>query len=103
MIFDLTQRLVATLEPVPGVNYGSVTSLCLSSKWVVAGYEFGHICVFDLLKKQLIKTVMPRKSLDDKDDGHVVGTRVVHVSFVGPKDRFVSADEKVRFSCPVDL
>lgn len=69
-----------------------------TQKLLVAGYDSGHIILWDIPRKQFLKVIVP-VTADEGDqkgvDGHMVGHRIVHLAFVGPKERFVSADEKV--------
>ncbi len=69
-----------------------------TQKLLVAGYDNGHIILWDIPKKQVLKIISPL-ILEDMEkngqDGHLFGHRIVHITFVGPKERFVSADEKV--------
>ena len=80
---------------------GAVTALCLSSDhtFVAVGHETGYIFLYDLAKWQTpARTVAPATLAavsTGRKDGHVSGSRIVSLSFVGARHTaIVSADEQ---------
>ena len=72
-----------------GINY--------SQKLIVSGHDSGHIFIWDIEKKTVIKTIkpIPLNIFKDGLDGHLATSSITHITFLGQKDRFVSADNRV--------
>ena len=76
-------------------NTGALTCSALShsQKLIVTGYKSGHLILWDLSLRTPLKLLPPiLNTVPMKKDGHIQGNSILHVAFVGPKDRFVSAD-----------
>jgi WD40 repeat protein len=106
LLFDLKQKLIGILDPplrkiikVFIFLEFAVTALGISysQKLIVSGHESGHIFVWDRFKKTVIKAILPIPSngFNESLDGHLASSAIIHLTFVGQKDRFISADDTV--------
>lgn len=101
LIFDFRQQLKHIVTP-PNSSApppGAVTAIALSTDhtFIAVGHAQGHIFLYDLSNPQTpARTVEPvalKAVLAGRKEGHLVGTAVVHVSFVGARHTaIVSAD-----------
>ncbi|WFD33156.1 hypothetical protein MSPP1_004214 [Malassezia sp. CBS 17886] len=100
LVFDLSQRLrcVCRTPDAYGAHH-AVTSLSLShdASFLGVGHASGHIILYDLLDASTPARHVHPATLDTiaqgKSEGHLVGSAVVHLSFVGRrKTALVSAD-----------
>jgi hypothetical protein len=68
-----------------------------SQKLIVSGHESGHIFIWDRFKKIVIKAIppIPSNGFQENLDGHLASCAIIHITFVGQKDRFISADDMV--------
>ena len=65
---------------------------------LVSGYDKGYICVWDLQKKIAIKIIPPTPrpvSFSAGKDGHAVGAKIIHLSFIGSRHDLISGDSDV--------
>ncbi|KAJ3333381.1 Vacuolar protein sorting-associated protein 8, partial [Blyttiomyces sp. JEL0837] len=97
LLFDLSQTLKVVLgDPAKAGEIGSVTALAaaVERNRAIGGYASGTICVWDIQKRTTIKIIAPtpRVLTLTSRDGHFVGSRIIHVSFIGRRSDFVSAD-----------
>ncbi|KIW03931.1 uncharacterized protein PV09_04771 [Verruconis gallopava] len=101
LIFDYHQSLSATIGlGTKAVESGAVTALAISAdhSTIATGHANGHIFTWEISRpaKPFLHIVPnDRETLDQrKSDGHVSGTAVVHVGFLGTRHTaLVSADE----------
>lgn len=101
LVYDFAQVLKAILgDPTDESNRGSVTSIALGPDHnkLACGYAYGVIRIWDLQRRTVLRTIMPRDSPDlsgPKADGHDQGASIIHLAFVGSKGAFVSGDNQV--------
>lgn len=97
--FDQTSQNV--YQDRKSLESGSITSLALSadSTYVAAGFEKGTIIIWDLNKPSA--PILTIQELTQKDlargtkEGHLVGSKIHHLSFVGKRHTaLISADNK---------
>ncbi|KAJ3361453.1 Vacuolar protein sorting-associated protein 8, partial [Kappamyces sp. JEL0680] len=90
VLFDLSQNLLAVLGDG---SMGSVSSLALlpDASLVLAGYQDGFVCLWDVAKKALVKKIEPLPKQIDGKDGHRRGSPIVWVGLHSP-EKFYSAD-----------
>ena len=101
LIFDYHQNLTATIGlGTRAVECGSVTSLAVSAdhSTITCGHAKGHIFTWELSRPAkpflLIEPLDPAHLEHRRGDGHVSGTAIVHVGFLGTRHTaLVSADE----------
>ncbi|KAI9292449.1 hypothetical protein K502DRAFT_332339 [Neoconidiobolus thromboides FSU 785] len=101
VVFDFHQKLKFVLgNTAVALEHGSITSLDISKDgdWLLVGYSQGLIAIWDLIKGQIITTILPilekKKSLlSIKKLGHIKGNQIRNVQFLGKSKRFLSADE----------
>lgn len=101
LVFDYHQVLKSIIGPgTKAVECGSVTSLAISAdhSTVAGGHATGHIFTWELsrpAKPFLHIPPLERDRLDDqRSDGHVSGTAILHVGFLGTRHTaLVSADD----------
>jgi vacuolar protein sorting-associated protein 8 len=102
LIYDYHQNLVATIGlGTKAVESGAVTSLAISADHttVAVGHATGHIFTWELsrpAKPFLHILPMTESQVEQrKTDGHVSGSAVVHVGFLGTRHTaLVSADNR---------
>ena len=105
LVFDSCQKLIGILDPplskITRNNYieFAVTALGISfsQKMIVSGHESGHIFIWDLQKKLVLKAIpsIPSDRFQESVDGHLSNSSIIHLTFLGQKDRFISADDSV--------
>jgi hypothetical protein len=101
LVFDFRQQLrhiitpPSTSTPLPG----AVTAIALSTDhtFLAVGHAHGHIFLYELSRPQTpVRSVAPvalKAVLAGRKEGHLVGTPVTHVGFVGARHTaIVSAD-----------
>lgn len=112
LIFDLKQKLIAVLDPPLSkllwlIVEFAVTSLGISysQKLIVSGHESGHIFIWDRIKKSVVKAISPIPSSMFKEslDGHLASSSILHIAFLGQKDRFISADDTVLYILQINF
>jgi vacuolar protein sorting-associated protein 8 len=94
LVFDLAQALKCELGGVTKKTiYGPVTCLAFSPdhNQIVAGYQNGFICLWDVKKKVLLKEISPVNDPAIKD-GHRTGAPISMVS-IPLRDVFFTSDE----------
>ena len=80
-------------------EYGPVTALSISSDQTLlaAGYGAGFIIVWDIQRRSATRIISPLLQWDGRKDGHMLGSAVVHIGFVGgSKSELVSGDNQVK-------
>jgi hypothetical protein len=88
LAFDFHQNLTAILGNARSREWGEVTSLAMSADQtnVGVGYDSGHIAVWDLSRPFSPRIQIPPITKDSHEnselDGHMIGSPVVHLSFV---------------------
>ncbi|KAF8608683.1 hypothetical protein BDV93DRAFT_465614 [Ceratobasidium sp. AG-I] len=100
LVFDFRQQLKHVIAPpVTTPPAGSVTAIALSTDhtFIAVGHIQGHIYLYDLSRPQTpVRTVEPvalKAVLAGRKEGHLLGTPVTHVGFVGARHTaIVSAD-----------
>lgn len=100
LVFDFRQQLKHVIAP-PATTppAGPVTAIALSTDhtFVAVGHAQGHIYLYDLSRPQTpVRTVEPvalKAVLAGRKEGHLLGTPITHVGFVGARHTaVVSAD-----------
>jgi vacuolar protein sorting-associated protein 8 len=102
LVFDYHQNLVATIGlGTKAVECGSVTSLAVSAdhSTIATGHATGHIFTWEIArpaKPFLHIFPLSESQLEQrKTDGHVSGSAIVHVGFLGTRHTaLVSADNR---------
>lgn len=101
LAFDYHQNLQAVLGlNTKAIECGKITSLAVSAdfSYIASGYSSGHIFTWDLAKptspnihiRPLLKSVMSKMK---HPDGHVEGSAIIHLSFIGKRhSALVSGD-----------
>ena len=86
--FFLSNKLEFAVSSL-GISY--------SQQLIVSGHESGHIFIWDRSKKSVIKAIPPIPSLIFQQglDGHLASCAIIHITFVGQKNKFISADDMV--------
>ncbi|KAJ3311984.1 Vacuolar protein sorting-associated protein 8 [Boothiomyces sp. JEL0838] len=89
VLYDLAQNHLATLQSPQ--EYGAVTALdiCPDQTQVIIGFQSGHISLWDIRKRVLVKTIDPV----DGGDGHLKGIAITHLAF-NSRDVFYSANQQ---------
>ncbi|KAF2459773.1 Golgi CORVET complex core vacuolar protein 8-domain-containing protein [Lineolata rhizophorae] len=101
LVFDYHQTLKSIIGPgTPAIECGAVTALAISADHttVAGGHMNGHIFTWELArpaKPFLHISPLERQTIDRRSvDGHVAGSAVVHVGFLGTRHTaLVSADD----------
>ncbi|KAK6332799.1 Vacuolar protein sorting-associated protein 8 [Orbilia brochopaga] len=102
LIFDYHQTLTSVVgQNLKAVECGGVTSLAISADYttIAGGHAKGHIFTWEIGKSArpfLSIPPIPLGQIDGKkEDGHVQGTSVLHLGFLGTRHTaLVSADDK---------
>lgn len=102
LVFDYHQVLVATIGlGTAAVESGSTTSLAISADHttVAAGHATGHVFTWELGRPARpflhISPIPGNQIASRSSDGHVAGSAVVHVGFLGTRHTaLVSADDR---------
>ncbi|KAF3939967.1 hypothetical protein ABW19_dt0209733 [Dactylella cylindrospora] len=102
LIFDYHQALVTVIgQNLKAVECGGITSLAISADYstIAGGHAKGHIFTWEIGKSSrpfLAIPPIPLMQIDGKkSDGHVEGTTVLHLGFLGTRHTaLVSADDK---------
>ncbi|KAG9126651.1 Vacuolar protein sorting-associated protein 8 [Ceratobasidium sp. 392] len=101
LVFDFRQQLKHVITPPTNLAPlpGAVTAIALSTDhtFVAVGHAQGHIFLYDLSRSQTpVRSVVPvvlKAVLAGRKEGHLIGTPVTHVGFVGARHTaIVSAD-----------
>lgn len=99
LAFDFHQNLKYTFGSSRSREWGEVTALAISADQtnVGVGYESGHIAVWDIARPAAprihVPPISPETAGRSETDGHLVGSPVVHLSFVSRRrSAFYSAD-----------
>ncbi|KAF2674507.1 hypothetical protein BT63DRAFT_395024 [Microthyrium microscopicum] len=100
LVFDYHQNLTATIGlGTKAVECGAVTALAISADHttIAVGHITGHIFTWEIArpaKPFLHVFPLPAEQVEDRrSDGHVTGSAVVHVGFLGTRHTaLVSAD-----------
>ncbi|QRV79421.1 vacuolar protein sorting-associated protein 8 [Ceratobasidium sp. AG-Ba] len=101
LVFDFRQQLKHVITPPTSLTPlpGPVTAVALSTDhtFVAVGHAQGHIFLYDLSRSQSpVRSVIPvalKAVLAGRKEGHLAGTPVTHVGFVGARHTaIVSAD-----------
>lgn len=90
LVFDYYQTLKSIIGPkTKAMRCGEVTSLAISDdfSYIAAGHTNGHIFTWELTKPSTYNIhVHPiRSDMLGRSDGHILGTKVVHLSFVSKR------------------
>ncbi|KAI9250799.1 Golgi CORVET complex core vacuolar protein 8-domain-containing protein [Helicostylum pulchrum] len=110
-VYDYSQNLKCILgDSTRAIELGSVTSLAISSDHttIACGHSQGYIVVWDIRKpaapirtinpisvNQVIGTLSNPQQSVNRTEGHVKGTSVLHIGFVGvKKSDIVSANDQ---------
>ncbi|KAM0745686.1 hypothetical protein T439DRAFT_307526 [Meredithblackwellia eburnea MCA 4105] len=102
LVFDFGQNLRGVIGNEGVVKEsGAITSLALSSDhtFLLTGHIAGHIHLYSLLAPttphRSVPPVLLPQILSGRKEGHLLGTRITNVGFVGARHSLVvSADEK---------
>ncbi|KAF3927416.1 hypothetical protein ABW21_db0206341 [Orbilia brochopaga] len=102
LIFDYHQTLNSVIgQNLKAVECGGITSLAISADYttIAGGHSKGHIFTWEIGKSArpfLSIPPIPLGQIDGKkEDGHVQGTSVLHLGFLGTRHTaLVSADDK---------
>ncbi|KAK6541209.1 Vacuolar protein sorting-associated protein 8 [Orbilia ellipsospora] len=102
LIFDYHQVLVSVIgQNLKAVECGSIASLAISADYstIAGGHSNGYIFTWEIGKSArpfLSIPPIPLGQVDGKrEDGHVQGTSVLHLGFLGTRHTaLVSADDK---------
>ncbi|KAJ6262720.1 Vacuolar protein-sorting-associated protein [Drechslerella dactyloides] len=102
LIFDYHQTLSSIIgQNLKAVECGGITSLAISADYttIAGGHSKGHIFTWEIGKSArpfLSIPPIPLGEIDGKkEDGHVQGTSVLHLGFLGTRHTaLVSADDK---------
>lgn len=102
LVFDYHQNLQSIIgKNTKAIESGEVTSLAVSAdfSYVASGYSTGHIFTWDLAKPSTYNIHVSPISINfvgkPRYDGHLEGTSVIHLSFVGKRhSALVSGDVK---------
>lgn len=70
----------------------------------MSGHESGHVFVWDRIKSSVVKVITPIPSNIFKEsiDGHLASSSIIHIVFLGQKDRFISADDTVLYTLEIN-
>ncbi|KAG8715568.1 Vacuolar protein sorting-associated protein 8 [Ceratobasidium sp. 394] len=93
LVFDFRQQLKHVITPPTNLAPlpGAVTAIALSTDhtFLAVGHAQGHIFLYDLSRSQTpVRSVIPvalKAVLAGRKEGHLVGTPVTHVGFVGAR------------------
>ncbi|KAK6504003.1 Vacuolar protein sorting-associated protein 8 [Arthrobotrys conoides] len=101
LIFDYHQTLMSVIGQNLKVECGGVTALAISADYttIAGGHAKGYIFTWEIGKSSrpfLSIPPIPLGEIDGKkEDGHVQGTSVLHLGFLGTRHTaLVSADDK---------
>ncbi|RVD82877.1 uncharacterized protein DFL_007288 [Arthrobotrys flagrans] len=102
LIFDYHQTLMSVIgQNLKAVECGGITSLAISADYttIAGGHAKGYIFTWEIGKSArpfLSIPPIPLGEIDGKkEDGHVQGTSVLHLGFLGTRHTaLVSADDK---------
>jgi hypothetical protein len=100
LVFDYHQNITATIGlGTKAVECGSATSLAISAdhSTVAVGHSTGHIFTWEISRpaKPFLHIMPMHESEQRSSDGHITGSAVVHVGFLGMRHTaLVSADNK---------
>jgi hypothetical protein len=100
LVFDYHQNITATIGlGTKAVECGSATSLAISAdhSTIAVGHSTGHIFTWEISRpaKPFLHIMPMHESEQRSSDGHITGSAVVHVGFLGTRHTaLVSADNK---------
>ncbi|KAG0213897.1 Vacuolar protein sorting-associated protein 8 [Mortierella sp. GBA30] len=102
LVYSPTQTLMGIFgSPQYALEHGSVCSIAISSDhtYMVAGHSLGSILVWNISKpsapSRIIPPVSKEVALSGRKLGHIRGSAVLHVGFIGIKRaEVVSADDQ---------
>ncbi|KAF9365241.1 Vacuolar protein sorting-associated protein 8 [Mortierella sp. NVP85] len=102
LVYSPTQALVGIFgSPQYALEHGSVCSIAISSDntYMVAGHSLGSIIVWNISKPNVPSRIIPpvtkEMAISGRKHGHIRGSAVLHVGFVGIKRaEVVSADDQ---------
>lgn len=102
LVFDYNQTPKASIGfGTKAVECGAITSLAVSADYttIAAGHAAGHILTWEISRPTRPFLHIPPNDLSlpeaRKNDGHITGTAVLHISFLGyRRTAIVSADGK---------
>ncbi|KAG0328132.1 Vacuolar protein sorting-associated protein 8 [Dissophora globulifera] len=102
LVYSMTQALIGIFgSPQYALEHGSVCSIAISTDntYMVAGHSLGSIIVWNISKpatpSRIIPPVTKDMALSGRKLGHLRGSAVLHVGFVGIKRvEVVSADDQ---------
>jgi vacuolar protein sorting-associated protein 8 len=102
LVFDYQQQLIATVGlGTKAVESGAVTSLAISADYstIATGHATGHIFTWEVTRPAKpflhILPLSESQLIQRSSDGHVHGSSVVHIAFLGTRHTaIVSADNK---------
>ncbi|KAF3919811.1 hypothetical protein ABW20_dc0109536 [Dactylellina cionopaga] len=102
LIFDYHQTLISIIgQNLKAVECGGITSLAISADYttIAGGHSKGYIFTWEIGKSArpfLSIPPLPLGQVDGKkEDGHIQGTSVLHLGFLGTRHTaLVSADDK---------
>ncbi|EPS40565.1 hypothetical protein H072_5551 [Dactylellina haptotyla CBS 200.50] len=102
LIFDYHQSLISVLgQNLKAVECGGITSMAISADYttIAGGHSKGYIFTWEIGKSSRPFLSIPPIPLGQvegkKEDGHVQGTSVLHLGFLGTRHTaLVSADDK---------
>ncbi|KAK6533142.1 Vacuolar protein sorting-associated protein 8 [Arthrobotrys megalospora] len=102
LIFDYHQTLMSVIgQNLKAVECGGITSLAISADYttIAGGHAKGYIFTWEIGKSARPFLSIPPTPLGQidgkKEDGHVQGTSVLHLGFLGTRHTaLVSADDK---------
>ncbi|KAG0358060.1 Vacuolar protein sorting-associated protein 8 [Gamsiella multidivaricata] len=102
LVYSATQALIGIFgSPQYALEHGSVCSIAISTDntYMVAGHSLGSIIVWNISKpnvpSRIILPITKEVALSGRKLGHVRGSAVLHVAFVGIKRaEVVSADDQ---------
>ncbi|KAF9027803.1 Vacuolar protein sorting-associated protein 8 [Haplosporangium bisporale] len=107
LVYSTTQTLIGIYgNPQYALEHGSVCSISISSdhSYMVAGHSLGSIIVWNINKpnapSRIIPPVTKETALSGRKIGHIRGSAVLSVAFVGIKRaEVVSADDQLLIVC----
>ncbi|KAF9338096.1 Vacuolar protein sorting-associated protein 8 [Podila minutissima] len=107
LVYNTTQALIGIYgNPQYALEHGSVCSISISSDntYMVAGHSLGSIIVWNINKpnapSRIIPPVTKETALSGRKIGHIRGSAVLSVAFVGIKRaEVVSSDDQLLIVC----
>ncbi|KAG0343931.1 Vacuolar protein sorting-associated protein 8 [Podila humilis] len=107
LVYNMTQALIGIFgSPQYALEHGSVCSISISSDntYMVAGHSLGSILVWNISKpntpSRIIPPVQKETAISGRKLGHIRGSAVLYVAFVGIKRaEVVSSDDQLLIVC----